>query len=106
MAQDNPIPRGAAICIFNVADRGGPGQSESLPEAQPQNPGILDLNQNMTEQIKPIALFDMDGTIADYVSAMKRDMESLRSPEEPEIDEVNLWDETIEHIKARKETIE
>ena len=60
----------------------------------------------MSEPIKPIALFDMDGTIADYVSAMKRDMERMRSPEEPETAEVNLWDENIKHIKARKETIE
>ncbi len=61
----------------------------------------------MNEKIKPIALFDMDGTIADYVSAMKRDMESLRSPEEPESDGDNLWDENAPaHIKARKETIE
>ena len=61
----------------------------------------------MNEKIKPIALFDMDGTIADYVSAMKRDMESLRSPEEPESDGDNLWNENAPgHIKARKETIE
>ena len=61
----------------------------------------------MTGQIKPIALFDMDGTIADYVSAMKRDMESMRSPEEPESDGDNLWDKDAPgHIKARKETIE
>ncbi len=61
----------------------------------------------MNEKIKPIALFDMDGTIADYVSAMKRDMESLRSPEEPESDGDNLWDENAPgYIKARKETIE
>ncbi len=60
----------------------------------------------MNEPSKPIALFDMDGTIADYVSAMKRDMESLRSPDEPETAEVNLWDVNVKHIKARKETIE
>ena len=61
----------------------------------------------MNEKIKPIALFDMDGTIADYVRAMERDMESLRSPGEPESDGDNLWNEDApDHIKARKETIE
>ena len=61
----------------------------------------------MNEQIEPIALFDMDGTIADYISAMKRDLESLRSPGEPESDGDSLWDEDAPpHITARKETIE
>ena len=67
----------------------------------------MELIQNVNEQIEPIALFDMDGTIADDVSAMKRDMESVRSPEEPESDGDNLWDKDAPaHIKARKETIE
>lgn len=36
---------------------------------------------------QPIALVDMDGTIADYDAALKRDMARLRSPEEtgPEV---------------------
>jgi hypothetical protein len=31
---------------------------------------------------KPIALVDMDGTVADYDAALRRDMAKLRSPEE------------------------
>lgn len=58
------------------------------------------------KKIKPIALFDMDGTLADYVSAMKRDLESMRGPGEPETDEKDLWDNPAPHIKARTETIE
>lgn len=36
-----------------------------------------------------IALFDMDGTIADYGGAMRRDLEYLYSPDEPRLD--SLW---------------
>lgn len=35
-----------------------------------------------TKQDKPIALVDMDGTIADFDGAMKRDLAALRSPGE------------------------
>jgi len=60
----------------------------------------------MNEQIKPIALFDMDGTIADYGSAMKRDLGSLRSPGEPETSLAILYKDAPDHITERKETIE
>ncbi|MBL05051.1 MAG: hypothetical protein VYB34_07570 [Planctomycetota bacterium] len=60
----------------------------------------------MEKKIIPIALFDMDGTLADYVSAMKRDMESMRGPREPEADENELWNDPEPHIKARKDIIE
>src|SRR5262249_50833587 len=33
---------------------------------------------------EPIALFDLDGTLADYDAAMRRDMRLLQSPGEPE----------------------
>jgi FMN phosphatase YigB (HAD superfamily) len=33
---------------------------------------------------EPIALFDLDGTLADYDSAMRRDMRLLQSPGEPD----------------------
>lgn len=33
---------------------------------------------------EPIALFDLDGTLADYDSAMRRDMRLLQAPGEPE----------------------
>lgn len=37
-----------------------------------------------------IALFDLDGTLADFDSAMRRDMERLASPDEPKFD---IYDE-------------
>jgi 5'-nucleotidase len=55
-----------------------------------------------------IALFDMDGSLADFETAMRRDMCSLRSPHEPEItDTTNLHDLEDEHpyIKARMDLI-
>jgi FMN phosphatase YigB (HAD superfamily) len=38
--------------------------------------------------IENIALFDMDGTLADYEGALRRDLKKLRSPTEPEITQV------------------
>ena len=53
------------------------------------------------KKIKPIALFDMDGTLADYLSAMKRDLESMRGPGEPETDEKDPdWAEKIEEVES------
>ena len=60
----------------------------------------------MEKKIIPIALFDMDGTLADYVSAMLRDLESMRGPKEPVITAKDLWHELATHNEARKDAIE
>lgn len=53
-----------------------------------------------------IALFDMDGSLADYDGALIRDLEELRSPEEPAITRENLWEiEKREYILARMRLI-
>lgn len=39
-----------------------------------------------------VALFDMDGTICDYVGAMKAELEKLRAPNEPIIDPFQVGD--------------
>jgi len=39
-----------------------------------------------------IALFDMDGTICDYVGAMNLELEKLRSPNEPAVDPFTIYD--------------
>jgi hypothetical protein len=53
-----------------------------------------------------IALFDMDGSLADYDGAMVRDLEALRSPEEPPVPPENLWQlEKRPHILARMRLI-
>lgn len=49
--------------------------------------------ENETETIvytekEPIALVDMDGTLCDYIGALRRDFEKIRSPHEPSVDEV------------------
>jgi len=55
-----------------------------------------------------VALFDMDGTICDYVGSMKNELEKLRAPDEPMIDPFKignnpkyqyLWDR-MELIKS------
>ena len=57
-------------------------------------------------RIPLIALLDMDGTIADYEFAMRRDLERLRAPEEPPFGE-NLRElsDTYPHIRARRDLI-
>ena len=53
-----------------------------------------------------IALFDMDGSLADYDGALIRDLEPLRSPWEPAITRDNLWQPELgEHIRARMRLI-
>jgi 5'(3')-deoxyribonucleotidase len=50
-----------------------------------------------------IALFDMDGSLADYDVAMRRDLRSMRGPTEPALaDTTNLHDlEDQPHLDAR-----
>ncbi len=58
---------------------------------------------------KPTALFDMDGTLADYHSAMQRDLKLLASPEEYRPTDTFDFDldalEKIPHMKARMDLI-
>ena len=57
-------------------------------------------------RMKPIALFDMDGSLFDYDGAMIRDLNELRAPEEPLIKNQNLWTmEKQPHMKARMDLI-
>ena len=42
---------------------------------------------------KLVALFDLDGTMCDYVDEMKRDLEKLRSPDEPILDPFKINDD-------------
>ncbi len=49
-----------------------------------------------------IALFDLDGSLADYDGALVRGLESLRAPDEPPISRESLWlAEKHDHILAR-----
>lgn len=56
-----------------------------------------------------IALLDLDGTLADYDTAIRRDMELIRSPYEPEFDKVELVTFSKEnmppYMKARAKMI-
>lgn len=49
-----------------------------------------------------IALFDMDGTIVDFDSQMRHDINLLKSPEEPLIDP---WDRSKPYMRERRRTI-
>jgi len=51
-----------------------------------------------------IALIDMDGTVVDYDGQMKRDLEALRSPNEPPYDALGPQDHAP-HIEARMSVI-
>lgn len=51
-----------------------------------------------------IGLLDLDGTLANYEFALRRDLELLRTPEEPEI--TDLWNaEKLDHIRNRMRLI-
>lgn len=53
-----------------------------------------------------IALFDLDGTLADFDGAMRRDLNSLASPSEPLIGpEDDIWDEKKQWLENRKRLI-
>lgn len=55
----------------------------------------------MKKPNEPVALVDMDGTIVDYDGAMKRDLEALRSPEEPVVAHCGPDGDDPPHIEAR-----
>jgi 5'-nucleotidase len=52
-----------------------------------------------TKLAEPIALFDLDGTLADYSGAMLRDMRLLQAPGEPEYKERD--EDEPEHLRQR-----
>ena len=57
-----------------------------------------------TKPAEPIALFDIDGTLADFDAAMQRRLEELRSPgEDPKSDETAFED--VPYVKARRRLI-
>ena len=57
----------------------------------------------MKKDTQKIALCDLDGTLADFEEAMRRDLHSLQGPTEAAIsDDTNLHDlEGAPHIEAR-----
>lgn len=55
-------------------------------------------------EAEAIALVDMDGTIADFDKAMKRELASLRSPGEDPANDETLYEE-LPHMKARRRVI-
>jgi FMN phosphatase YigB (HAD superfamily) len=57
----------------------------------------------MQKPAEPIALFDMDGTLADYDAAMQRDMRLIASPNEPQLP--SHRDGAPEYIKTRMNMI-
>src|ERR1044071_2937251 len=59
----------------------------------------------MTVDLTQVALFDLDGSLADYEGAMRRDLALLRAPEEPEVGENFREMEQLPHIKARMDMI-
>lgn len=51
-----------------------------------------------------IALFDLDGTLADYSGQICHDYEALRYPEEPRV-ELDFHEDAIPYVRARLELI-
>lgn len=57
--------------------------------------------------MKKIALFDLDGSLADYEGALVRDLERLRFPGEPATTRETIWEHenNYAHVKARMDLI-
>jgi hypothetical protein len=53
--------------------------------------------------MKPVGLFDMDGTLFEYVETLRKDMRALMSPGEQEPED--LFDENKPYLKARMDLI-
>jgi phosphoglycolate phosphatase-like HAD superfamily hydrolase len=58
----------------------------------------------MNPEKKPVAYFDMDGTLADYEGALVRDLGKLKSPEEPKLGSIYRAD-LPSYIKERAKLI-
>ena len=54
---------------------------------------------------KPVGLFDMDGTLCDYVGTLLRDVRELAAPCEPSYSVTDLFDEDKPWLKARMDLI-
>lgn len=53
-----------------------------------------------------VAHFDLDGSLADYVQALIRDLEAIRSPGEEAITDENIWTmDHLPHVSARMRLI-
>jgi len=51
-----------------------------------------------------VALFDLDGTLADFPGQLKQDFEALMHPDEPEL-ELDFHNDAIPYVRARLELI-
>lgn len=60
---------------------------------------------NENKPAEPIALFDMDGTLADFDGAIKAGLERMRSPGEPELKDIYGDEENAPWMKERRQAI-
>jgi len=55
---------------------------------------------------RPVALFDLDGTLADFIGGMQKELDKMRGPGEPVWDiESELQDNEPEYITARRRCV-
>jgi 5'(3')-deoxyribonucleotidase len=63
-------------------------------------------NPNMEKPAEPIALIDLDGTVADFDGAMKAELAAIRGPnEDAALDETDLYEGELPHMKMRRRLI-
>ncbi len=75
------------------------GQTMYVP-----TPSLTTTPERSTLTTKPIALFDLDGTLADFDYAMRAQLELVRHPtEDPKLDETAYED--VPHVHARRHLI-
>lgn len=56
------------------------------------------------ERVDDIGLFDMDGSLADFDGALRRDLERMRAPQEPPPG-ADLWENTPPYMEERMRLI-
>jgi hypothetical protein len=67
-----------------------------------KGPGLF---EETTEEVRKIALFDMDGTLADYQGTIVKDLNCLRSPTEDEFTIASIQEPVPNWLEARMDLI-
>lgn len=63
------------------------------------------MTQTKIDPDKPVALIDLDGTLANFDFALEREMGKLRSPYEPPMDPAVSHDDEPDWLRARRDLI-
>lgn len=76
--------------------------AERVPTPTNEHRGaLMEGHQKMTDKV---CMFDLDDTLYDYLGQLRRDLESLQSPQDPQLPE-NLFTDTAPWLRRRMDLI-